>query len=146
MMTPPDETFLDDLNKFAETKKEQKPAITLIPTQSIIEVARVMGMGATKHKPANWTYLPSTAHINAAFRHISEHLRGELYDRESGLAHLSHAAARLMLAVSLADAENEIYNPVDGLPPVDRLREQANKMHEDFMRETKGSTSKNENE
>jgi hypothetical protein len=37
--------------------------------------------------------------MNAALRHINAHLRGEVTDKESRLAHLAHAAVSLMMAM-----------------------------------------------
>ena len=68
------------------------------------QIAAVLGHGATKYGPWNWRSTPihATSYIAAIRRHLVAWLDGEDNDPESGLSHLAHVAAGLMI---LMDAE-----------------------------------------
>jgi len=76
----------------------EKPKLSLIPQRSIIEVAKVMGYGANKYAKYNYSEgAYQTTYTDAAQRHINKYLLNEDVDDESGLFHLAHAAACILM-------------------------------------------------
>lgn len=76
-----------------------KAPFELIPAAALPAVALVMKHGAEKYGPYNWrdiavAYRP---YLGAAMRHINAVIDGQDTDPESGLPHLAHAAAGLMI-------------------------------------------------
>jgi len=76
---------------------QKKPPMTLIPTASLIYLARVMELGAKKYTPFNWrnpaTPVRMTVYLAAAWRHLLQILDGENNDPESNNPHAAHAMA-----------------------------------------------------
>lgn len=79
-------------------KKGSKPErFDLIPVEPLEELARVYGFGATKYDDDNWKKGYSwKLSFAAMMRHAWSFWRGETYDKESGLHHLSHVAWHCM--------------------------------------------------
>lgn len=78
-----------------------KPDYSLLPFHALDEVVRTLTYGAKKYSRDNWKKVPDfhRRYLSAAFRHITAHARGELFDPETGLHHLSHAIVSLMYIV-----------------------------------------------
>lgn len=75
-----------------------KPRMDLIPPRALLAVGAVMGYGATTYGPHNWRLgLPWGRLAAAALRHTMAWIGGEQEDSESGLPHLAHAAASLLM-------------------------------------------------
>jgi hypothetical protein len=77
-----------------------KPMLHLLPPGPLADVARVLAFGAEKHRgPWSWTdgQRNWTDDFDAAQRHMSAWLIGDRFDPESGLPHLAHASARLLI-------------------------------------------------
>lgn len=72
-----------------------KVPLRLVPPALMIEVSRVMQLGANKYGPYNWreNKVLATVYIEAALRHLLSYLDGETLDSESGASHLAHVAA-----------------------------------------------------
>jgi hypothetical protein len=72
-----------------------KPEYGLIPPHALDELAKVLTVGANKYDRENWKYVPEARrrYFDAMQRHLWAWKRGEIYDPETGLHHLSHAAA-----------------------------------------------------
>lgn len=72
-----------------------KVPLRLVPPALMIEVSRVMQLGANKYGPYNWreNKVLATVYIEAALRHLLSYLDGETLDPESGASHLAHVAA-----------------------------------------------------
>lgn len=99
---PPNEATKGELN-MEGTKKElnedgavrydvNKPDISLIPPECIIELAQVFTAGAQKYAPHNWKKGMDWSRVyNSAMRHLLAFWGGENNDKEDGLSHLSHA-------------------------------------------------------
>ena len=77
-----------------------KPRMALLPLKQMEGVARVMEYGVAKYAVGDWRYVDNghDRYLDAAMRHIAEHLNGQLDDTESGLCHLDHAIASLIMA------------------------------------------------
>jgi len=91
----------------------------LLPFQETAEAyCRVAEFGATKYDPWNWSKgLPRVQLICSMLRHTFAYLRGEDFDKESGLLHTDHI---LWNAVALS--HNVHWNLEDdrrGEPPRD---------------------------
>lgn len=72
---------------------------TLLPFETLEEVAKVLEFGARKYADWNWTTgggFKWTRVTRAALNHIFKWLRGEDKDDESGLSHIAHALCNLI--------------------------------------------------
>lgn len=70
---------------------QEKPDISLVEAEAIIEEARVMTFGKRKYGANNWRAgLAWTRVIAAILRHTLAILSGEDYDPETGLLHAAH--------------------------------------------------------
>lgn len=89
-------------NEFAD----DDPRWDMLPDikPAVVAAIRVFLAGGTKHGKDGWRRYDAAAHIRAAHRHLN---REAVLDGETGLPHLHHALARLMLAV-LVDEEEKI--------------------------------------
>lgn len=88
----------------ADTKKEglkfdnQKPDLSLLPIEFLTEVANAMMHGEKKYGRYNFTNGMSWHRIIAAsLRHIYAFASGEDLDPESGVSHLGHAGACILM-------------------------------------------------
>lgn len=71
---------------------------TEVPPVGLEEMARVMTAAYPKHGPVKLRTVTSKEDMDAALRHVSAYLRGEVRS-DLGLHHLAHAAARFLLIV-----------------------------------------------
>jgi hypothetical protein len=75
---------------------QEKPRVSLIPSEVILGIADVMTYGAKKYSDHNYTNgLDYTRLIDAAHRHLLAFQSGEDMDPESGKSHLLHCMATL---------------------------------------------------
>ena len=75
-----------------------KADLSLLPPNSLVEVALVMMYGATKYSRHNWRKgLDHSRLTSACLRHINKYIDGIDYDPESSHKHLAHAAANLLM-------------------------------------------------
>lgn len=92
------------------TKYDQdKPALALIPTEGIIEVGRAMTYGQKKYSTHNWR--KGLGHLrlaSAALRHLFAWIGGKDVDEESGLSHLAHAGACIMMLIQEAKERKDL--------------------------------------
>jgi len=93
-----------------EGKKFDKEKLrwSLLDIPSLKETIQVLEFGAKKYSPENWKGLEDGAirYYDAAMRHLTAWKDGEIYDPESGLPHLGHAACCVMF-VQWFSRENE---------------------------------------
>lgn len=82
----------------------RKVHLSLVPPAALVSIARVMENGALKYGRMNWRKhkVSRLSHIDAVLRHIMADMDGEDLDRESGLPHLAHAAAGLLILLDAA--------------------------------------------
>lgn len=75
-----------------------KTRMELLPFDALEEVAKILSFGAIKYGPNSWQNLPDAEdrYMGALLRHISAHKQGEVYDPESGISHLAHAACNAL--------------------------------------------------
>lgn len=76
-----------------ELKKDAgKPRMDLIPSEVMIELAKVLTFGLNKgYKEESWKDVESYRYIAALYRHMTAWRLGEQVDTESKIHHLSHA-------------------------------------------------------
>jgi hypothetical protein len=88
---------------------QDKPKFSLLKTEALLEVVKVLTFGAKKYSPDNWKVVPDSQqrYFDAANRHIWQWKQGEQYDGESGYHHLAHAMSSLMFIMQM-DIENEL--------------------------------------
>lgn len=81
-----------------------KAPLSYLPPAALVPVAQVLRNGAEKYGRANWRQhsLLRTVYLEAAVRHIFADLDGQSIDEESGLPHIAHAVAGLLI---MLDAE-----------------------------------------
>ncbi len=105
-----------------------KPRLDLVPMKGFIEVGKVMEYGAKKYGEHNWSKYAGrwawTQLIASALRHIVAWMMGEDNDPESGLNHLGHANANLLMLTDLqllkkgVDDRNPVYTDTSDTDPV----------------------------
>jgi hypothetical protein len=78
----------------------------LLPLDAIEKIVEVMTFGAEKYEPNNWRNVKISRYFAALFRHITAWYKGEKYDSESGLTHLSHALCNLMFILWLEECKD----------------------------------------
>jgi hypothetical protein len=85
---------------YAEGTKQDngKTDWTILPFAALEEVVKVLEYGAKKYSRDNWKKVtPENRYIKAAFRHLIAYVKGEEIDNESGLNHLAHCVASLLI-------------------------------------------------
>lgn len=79
-----------------------KPRVDLLPIGGLFAVAEVMAYGARKYGERNWqSGIQHSKLVGSCLRHVFKRLRGEVLDDESGLPHLAHAAANLLMVLDM---------------------------------------------
>lgn len=82
--------------------------LTLVPTEIILEIAKIRRYGNMKyHDPNNWKDVEIDRYWKACLRHIVaawDDFRRT--DPESGLLHISHASCNLAFILELMKEEN----------------------------------------
>lgn len=77
-----------------------KAPLALLPTQPLLEIARVLAFGREKYSAHNWRNgIEQERLLSAALRHILANNEGETLDSESNLNHLAHAACMILFCL-----------------------------------------------
>lgn len=75
----------------------EKWRFSLLPLEPVIEVIKVLELGAKKYSVDNWKFVkPVERYYDACMRHVLAYKTGEKKDPESGLSHLAHAVCCLL--------------------------------------------------
>ncbi len=85
-----------------------KNRLDLVFPSIIEELGKVRTYGVQKYKdPDNWKRIDDAKqrYTAAAMRHFEAWRKGEIYDPESGIMHLSHCACNLMFLISIQQEE-----------------------------------------
>ena len=94
-------------NQLPGTKYDkQKIQYSLIPPHALQEVARNLTAGLQKYKERdNWKKVPGAKqrYLDALYRHLEAHRRGELYDEESTAENMLHLSAVVVNALFLME-------------------------------------------
>jgi len=77
---------------------EGKPRVDLIPSHALLSIGAVFAYGAKKYGDFNWRVGMSWLKLyGSTFRHLCKWAAREELDDESGLPHLAHAAANILM-------------------------------------------------
>ncbi len=76
--------------------------------RAVDSVVKVLQFGANKYGRSNYSKVSSERYDRANLRHVMEHLRGNLLDKDTNEPHLSHAVCCLLFEIErqLKDKEN----------------------------------------
>jgi len=97
--------------KFDDGKRDW----SLLPYDSIEEIAKVLEFGKIKYAAWNWTEgggFKYTRVFNASMRHLLAFMRGEDKDPDSGLSHIAHLACNVLFLLHFI-LNKEKYNTCD---------------------------------
>ena len=105
---------LKEKSKFDPEDKSEKPPMHLCPVSLPEAVATVFGRGAHNRPSYDWLDEPRpyTRYMDSLERHVNKFKDGILYDDETGMHHLWHAAACLAILIEYEKREvgtNDIY-------------------------------------
>lgn len=100
-----------------------KIRLDLVDPIFIENVGRVLTFGAKKYAAYSWRTVDDAPnrYYAAAMRHLLAYKRGEQFDEESGLSHLSHAATNLMFLdyferrISLPNLRGRVENAAEAV-------------------------------
>jgi hypothetical protein len=79
---------------------------SLIPPNALMEIARNLTIGLKKYKERdNWKKVPNAnqRYLDALYRHLEAHRRGEIYDPDSSVPDMPHLAAVAVNAMFLLE-------------------------------------------
>ena len=97
--------------KFDQGKRDW----SLLPYDSIEEIAKVLEFGKIKYAAWNWTEgggFKYTRVFNASMRHLLAFMRGEDKDPDSGLSHIAHLGCNVLFLLHFI-LNKEKYNTCD---------------------------------
>jgi hypothetical protein len=87
----------------------EKPPLDLVTLEFLIGTAQALAFGANKYGRHNFKEgINYSRLIAAALRHINQYNAGLDNDEESGLSHLSHAAASLNMLMWMVKNKPEL--------------------------------------
>ena len=91
-----------EVKKLGGIKYDQdKPRVELLPVEALEEIAKVLTFGAIKYNDNNWREGFQWSRIyGALLRHLFAFMRGEDYDKESGISHLGHMGACALFLIT----------------------------------------------
>src|ERR1700679_3823474 len=93
---------------------DQKPKVSLLSSIALLELAKVMTYGQKKYSAHNWRKgFKYSRLIDAAMRHLLTYNSGERVDSETGLSHLAHCMANLMMLLEFETTkagEDDLYS------------------------------------
>lgn len=64
--------------------------------KSMHSVVNVLTYGAGKYSPDNWRKVETVRYVDAFYRHLDKHNRGEVIDAETGEPHLTAVITNLL--------------------------------------------------
>ena len=96
-----------------------KARMDLISADALLEIGRVLALGAEMYGDYNWHKVTPERYYAAAQRHLSKYWAGEILDK-SGYHHLIHAITNLMFVYELDDSKGY------ALPKSAQVRLEAN--------------------
>ena len=86
----------------------------LVDPEAIHGIALAFTSGLDKgYAEEDWRSVPKHKYIAAYQRHMREHRRGNLFDEETGLLHIDHALANLVILRSFTVADISVRDQMD---------------------------------
>ena len=114
---------MTETQKTGQKFDEGKTRFDLVPPESLTQIAEVFTHGAKKYGDYNWTYgLHSSRFYAAAQRHLHSYWGGDVLDKESGLSHLAHACANLIMMMSSRDHQWGVMSHPKDVSPLDEFK------------------------
>lgn len=94
----------------------KKPRLSLVPPSGLVYAALAMANGADKYGPYNWREkkVQAMIYLEACMRHILSFQDGEENAQDSGIPHLGHAIACLLILIDAKETGNLIDNRPKG--------------------------------
>lgn len=130
---PVDEDKSADLSKNIQCAKADKGKlpISLVPMTIIKDIAAIRKYGEEKyHAPNNWVLVDKQRYVDAMWRHLIAYQEGEIYDKESGLPHLWHAACNMAFILEMESPDWDVRKQ-QLIASDPKLQEQLKKYMED---------------
>lgn len=130
---PVDEDKSTVLSKNIQCAKADKGKlpISLVPMFIIKCIAAIRKYGEEKyHAPNNWVLVDKQRYVDAMWRHLIAYQEGEIYDKESGLPHLWHAACNMAFILEM-ESPNWDVRKQQLIASDPKLQEQLKKYMED---------------
>lgn len=128
-----DEDTSTDLSKNIQCAKADKGKlpISLVPMFIIKCIAAIRKYGEEKyHAPNNWVLVDKQRYVDAMWRHLIAYQEGEIYDKESGLPHLWHAACNMAFILEMESPDWDVRKQ-QLIASDPKLQEQLKKYMED---------------
>ncbi len=122
-----------DVSKNIQCAKADKGKlpISLVPMTIVKDIAAIRKYGEEKyHAPNNWVLVDKQRYVDAMWRHLIAYQEGEVYDKESGLPHLWHAACNMAFILEMESPDWEIHKQ-QLIASDPKLQEQLKKYMED---------------
>lgn len=92
---------MSDAGDLKPTTAAGKAPLDLLPWEALGPVAEAFACGARKYRRDNWRSLTSRrVYLGAALRHLAAWAMREDTDPDSGLPHLAHAAASVLILLT----------------------------------------------
>lgn len=90
----------------------KKPRLSLVPPSGLIYAALAMGNGADKYGAYNWREkkVQAMIYLDAAMRHLQSWQDGEENASDSGIPHLGHALATILILIDAKETDCLIDN------------------------------------
>lgn len=130
---PVDEDKSTVLSKNIQCAKADKGKlpISLVPMTIIKDIAAIRKYGEEKyHAPNNWVLVDKQRYVDAMWRHLIAYQEGEIYDKESGLPHLWHAACNMAFILEMESPDWDVRKQ-QLIASDPKLQEQLKKYMED---------------
>lgn len=109
-----------------------KAPLSLLPWAGLTQVAAVFALGAKKYGPHNWREkgkaVQHMTYVEAAMRHLAAYIDGETIDPESGVSHLAHVAAGMLILTDAVACGNAVDNRPTPAPTAELMALQAKKV------------------
>ncbi len=87
----------------------EKVDMDLLSPYALEKIAQVMTYGKKKYGANNWRGgIVYSRLLAAVMRHINSYRKGETYDPETGLSHLSHASCGLMMLLEFEETRSDL--------------------------------------
>jgi hypothetical protein len=88
---------------------DEKNKLQLIPFLALERIANIFTFGAKKYGEYNWTGGITYSRIyGALLRHLFAWIRGENLDPETGMSHLHHCGACIMMLIEMEEFRKDL--------------------------------------
>lgn len=86
-----------------------KPPLGLLPSKSLVEIAKVLEFGRNKYAAHNWRNGLAWSRVyDATLRHLLAWNDGQDRDPETGLSHLAHAGCCILFLLEFEASRPEL--------------------------------------